>query len=267
MYIYSYRLLLSGEGAFTVRHDIRVVETKALNAWPALQQTAHDGWLLRQSKGYTKRSNSVQPLRTDPGADLRAMVGYCEDTYHRAGLPTIFKITPLCESCGLDGRLDEYGYAAVDRSQVLVRSLDDMQAMPPLEDLSVDTGFTEAWMSAAAALLSLKPEQRETASAMLTDSPLRRAFFLHRSGDDPVAIGIGVVDDGYLGLFDIATSPAYRNLGIGERLVGHILRWGQSRGAHTSYLQVVDGNLPAQRLYAKLGYEKLYDYWYRVRWP
>ncbi|SFA80182.1 Acetyltransferase (GNAT) family protein [Cohnella sp. OV330] len=250
-----------------MRDDIRVVETKALNAWPALQQTAHDGWLLRQSKGYTKRSNSVQPLRTDPGADLRAMVGYCEDTYHRAGLPTIFKITPLCAPCGLDGRLDEYGYASVDRSQVLVRSLSETQDAPYPEGLSVDAGLTENWMSAASELLSLKPEQREAASAMLTDSPLRRAFFLLRSGDVPAAIGIGVVDDGYLGLFDIATSPAYRKRGLGERLVRQILRWGQSRGAHTSYLQVVDANLPAQRLYAKLGYEKLYDYWYRVRWP
>ncbi|MDG0810083.1 GNAT family N-acetyltransferase [Cohnella rhizosphaerae] len=250
-----------------MRDDIRIVETKALNAWPALRQTAHDGWLLRQSKGYTKRSNSVQPLRTDTGADLRAMVGYCEETYRRAGLPTIFKITPLCEPCGLDGRLDEYGYAAVDRSQVLVRSLGETQSTLPLEGLSVYAGPTEAWMSAAAAFLPLNPEQRETASALLANSPLVSAFFLLRAGDVPAAIGIGVVDDGYLGLFDIATSLAYRNRGLGGRLVGQILRWGQSRGAHTSYLQVADGNLPAQRLYAKLGYEKLYDYWYRVRRP
>ncbi|MDI4648288.1 GNAT family N-acetyltransferase [Cohnella hashimotonis] len=247
--------------------DIRVIETKALNAWPALQQMSHDGWLLRQSKGYTKRSNSVQPLRTDPGADLRAMVGYCEDAYHRAGLPTIFKITPLCEPCGLDGRLEEYGYAAADRSQVLTRPLEETLDEASVEGLRVDAGLTEEWMAAAAAILSLKPEQRGTSSAMLADSPLRRAFFLLRSKDTPVGIGIGVVDGGYLGLFDIATSSAYRNRGFGERLVRQILRWGQAHGAHTSYLQVVAGNLPAQRLYAKLGYRRLYDYWYRVRWP
>ncbi|MFC3802940.1 GNAT family N-acetyltransferase [Cohnella sp. GCM10012308] len=251
--------------------DILVVETKALNAWPALQQMAHDDWLLRLSKGYTKRSNSVQPLRTGPDADLRAMVGYCEDAYHRAGQPTIFKITPLCGPCGLDGRLEEYGYAKADRSQVLTRSLDETQGEASIEGLreglSVDACLTEAWMTAASAILSLKPEQREIASAMLADSPLRRAFFLLRSGDEPVAIGIGVVDGGYLGLFDIATALAYRNRGIGERLVRQILRWGQSHGAHASYLQVAEDNAPAQRLYAKLGYKRLYDYWYRVRWP
>ncbi|MFD2330625.1 GNAT family N-acetyltransferase [Cohnella sp. GCM10020058] len=250
-----------------MRDDILVVETKALNAWPALQQMSHDGWLLRQSKGYTKRSNSVQPLRTEPDADLRAMVGYCEDAYHRAGLPTIFKITPLCGPCGLDDRLEEYGYAVADRSQVLTRSLDETHGEASIEGLSVDGGLTEEWMTAASAILSLKPEQQEAAFAMLADSPLRSAFFLLRSGDEPVAIGIGVVDDGYLGLFDIATSPAYRNRGLGERLVRQILRWGQSHGAHASYLQVVEGNAPAQSLYAKLGYKRLYDYWYRVRWP
>ncbi|CAI6065032.1 GNAT family N-acetyltransferase [Cohnella sp. JJ-181] len=250
-----------------MREDIRAVEDKALSAWPALQQMTHGGWLLRQSRGYTKRSNSVQPLWTEPGADLRGMVGYCEDAYHRAGLPTIFKITPLCEPCGLDGRLDEYGYALTDRSQVLIRSLEEQLAVPSADGLRVDAVLTEEWLAAASAILPLKPGQRETASAMLADSSLRRGFFLLSSGDMPVAIGLGVVDDGYLGLFDIATSPAHRNRGHAERLARHILSWGQAHGAHSSYLQVVDGNVPAQRLYAKLGYARLYDYWYRMRWP
>lgn len=247
--------------------DIDAIELKTLNAWPALTQMAHDGWLLRLSRGYTKRSNSVQPLWTAPGADLRAMVGYCEDVYHRAGLQTIFKITPLSHASGLDERLDEYGYRLTDRSQVLVREMETTIETPMNDDIDAAGDLTDEWLASASAWLPIKPEHTATATVMLTDSPLLRRFFVLRSEGIPVAVGLGVVDDGYLGLYDIATSPSSRNRGFGERLLKHILRWGQLCGAHTSYLQVVCGNAAAQRLYAKLGYRELYEYWYRVRWP
>jgi ribosomal protein S18 acetylase RimI-like enzyme len=44
------------------------------------------------------------------------------------------------------------------------------------------------------------------------------------------------------------------------------LTYEASKGGCTcSYLQVVDANEPAKRLYDKLGYKKLYSYWYRIR--
>lgn len=254
-----------------MREDIGQIELKTLNAWPALQQHLHGGWLLRQSRGYTKRANSVQPLWTAPDADLRELVGYCEDAYHRAGLPTIFKITPFCLSAGLDERLEAYGYRLADRSQVMTRSLAGLEETPPLlpdgDELRVEAHLTGDWLSAVSLLLGLKPEQAEIASDLLADSSLRRGFFTLSRQGAPIAAGLGVIDDGYVGLYDIVTAPAHRGRGIGERLVRHILAWAQSWGAHASYLQVVLSNAPALRLYDKLGYAGLYDYWYRVRLP
>ncbi|MBO7136327.1 MAG: GNAT family N-acetyltransferase [Spirochaetaceae bacterium] len=37
------------------------------------------------------------------------------------------------------------------------------------------------------------------------------------------------------------------------------------KGAHTSYLQVVQSNQIATHLYEKMGYNKSYSYWYRVK--
>jgi hypothetical protein len=41
--------------------------------------------------------------------------------------------------------------------------------------------------------------------------------------------------------------------------------WGHDAGATRGYLQVVDGNLLALNLYAKLGFREAYRYWYRVK--
>ena len=39
----------------------------------------------------------------------------------------------------------------------------------------------------------------------------------------------------------------------------------REQGARYAYLQVVQSNSVAVHLYEKLGYRKLYSYWYRVK--
>jgi hypothetical protein len=42
-----------------------------------------------------------------------------------------------------------------------------------------------------------------------------------------------------------------------------ILGGAAAKGARKSYLQVVSGNAPAERLYSRLGFSEAYRYWYR----
>jgi ribosomal-protein-alanine N-acetyltransferase len=53
----------------------------------------------------------------------------------------------------------------------------------------------------------------------------------------------------------IASHPDWRGCGLGLYLMLALLDVAQASGAHLSTLEVRAGNLPAQRLYEKLGYE------------
>ena len=80
-----------------------------------------------------------------------------------------------------------------------------------------------------------------------------------------IGCGLGVVEDKFVGLFDIVIDPQYRNQGFGKLLVENILKWGKNKEADTAYLQVLADNASAIRLYEKVGFKEAYRYWYRIK--
>lgn len=73
-----------------------------------------------------------------------------------------------------------------------------------------------------------------------------------------------MLENDYFGLFDLVTDSQRHNKGYGARLVSGMLRWAQEHGAAHAYLQVLNSNFPARHLDAKLGFQEVYQYWYRV---
>lgn len=79
----------------------------------------------------------------------------------------------------------------------------------------------------------------------------------------PAAVGMGVLERGQLGMFNMATHPDMRRRGAASSVIHALACWAEQRGAKTLYLQVAAGNTAAQTLYSKLGFETLYAYHYR----
>lgn len=77
--------------------------------------------------------------------------------------------------------------------------------------------------------------------------------------------GLGIMESGYLGVFDIVVDPDLRSRGLGRIIVESVLQWGKQQGAETAYLQVMKNNLPAINLYRKIGFKEVYKYWYRKK--
>ncbi|BBK45206.1 N-acetyltransferase GCN5 [Allostella vacuolata] len=239
---------------------VRRLEEAGLNAWPALRVALLDGWVLRFADGFTKRANSANPLYGGEG-DLEARVNRVEDLYAGAGQRSIFRLTALAPEA-LDGLLDRRGYRRIDETVVETADIAclDLEGDP---DFHV-AGSAADWAEPASILQQEPPQSRPILRAMLERIVPRACFGLLLRDGVPVACGLAVVEDGMVGLFEIAVDATRRRAGLGLAMTRSLLAWGRAQGAASAYLQVVATNTPARTLYAGLGFRESHRYWYRV---
>ena len=251
----------------TIRHDkideLFRLEERCLNAWPGLHTVLHEGWQLRFSGGYTKRANSVIPyLCANEQNRLAERIDYCESAYAAAGLAPVFKLVSFAEPEWLDRELEKRGYGIVEPSGVWTVGLANI-APPETDSAAFFPSASGEWLDAFAALSGLDESALRIAVRLLSGPCLHRGFFLIREQKVPVACGVGIIERGDVGLYDIVTHRDYRNRGYGGQLMMRILNWAKQNGATRGYLMVVQNNAPAVHLYRKLGFREAYAYWYR----
>ena len=239
------------------------LEELALNAWPALQTVLYDGWVLRHARGYTRRANSVQPLYTST-LDPLEKLAYCERFYRDLGLDTVFKMTKGAEPEGLDALLERRGYRSEARTSVQTLALRDLP-QPTFAPINADIDLTSGWLTDLARINHIPDSFVPVVRRLLQGIVPPHVFIGLREGDQNIALGLGVVERGTLGLFDLVTAPEWRSQGLGRQLTLHLLQWGMNHGARDAYLQVQHDNTPALKLYGSLGFMEQYSYWYRVK--
>ncbi len=242
---------------------IRLLEELSIGAWPAAQTLLYDGWVLRFAGGSTRRAKSIHPLYP-ARLDLAEKIPICEQLYRQQRLPVIYKMTPASEPAGLDERLAELGYQHEALTCVQLRDLSDWEVQAPISsELSEEE--TAQWQANFARMSGLKEGNQAAHRQILRAIFPRTCFATIREGGQAVACGLGVLQAGFLGLYDIVTDSDFRRQGYGERLVRDLLTWGKRQGARAAYLQVMLNNPPALSLYEKVGFREEYRYWYRVK--
>lgn len=80
-----------------------------------------------------------------------------------------------------------------------------------------------------------------------------------------IACGLGVIERGHVGLYDIYVDASCRRRGLGADICTAIMCAGREQGCSTAYLQVLSDNLGARAMYYQLGYDKTYAYWFRTK--
>jgi GNAT superfamily N-acetyltransferase len=244
--------------------DIRRIEEHSINAWPSLKQVLYDGWVLRFADGYTRRSNSVNPLY--PGdLDVKSKIRFCEAFYRDVGLPVVFKMTAAAHPLGLRDALVDAGYREQARTSVQTLALDHKSLSQTSGAMKHWNQPSEEWLSAFVRFTPVAEDRVPVLRAILGGIAPQARFVAVSDTDGIVACGMGVFQDGWLGLFDIVTRPDRRRGGFGRQVVDALLDWGRANGASAAYLQVMLDNAPARALYAGIGFREMYQYAYLVR--
>jgi GNAT superfamily N-acetyltransferase len=234
-----------------------------MNAWPALRSLVCDGWVLRFSNGYTRRANSVHPLYPS-SRDLAEKIAEAERLYQERGLPAVFKLTAESQPRTLEAALVERGYEVEAETSVRVADLGPMGSVAAV-DIEASWGNASEWREAFHGMSRVAPEHQATHERILASISPLTGFATVRQDGRIVGCGLGVVQVGWLGVFDVIVDGPARRQGYGERLMQGLMSWGRQMGAGKAYLQVMQSNVAAVRLYEGLGFHKAYSYWYRVK--
>ncbi|MFF2458658.1 GNAT family N-acetyltransferase [Peribacillus simplex] len=243
---------------------IQKIEELSLNALPAMQTQIYDGWVIRFADGYMKRANSIAPIYLSY-ENVKKKVLNCEQLYFARNGKAIYKMTPQSKPHNLDSVLEESGYVLEGTTSVQVLNLAETESLNEINVIKYDH-LHDHWFHDFCLLSKMNDHDQPILKKMLGNIIQKKCFMLLTDeGGTVTACGLGVLEDEYIGLYNIITHENFRNQGNGAILMRNLLHWGKENGAKNAYLQVIKTNAPALSLYGKLGFEEKYKYWYRIK--
>jgi GNAT superfamily N-acetyltransferase len=242
------------------------LEEVAFRAWPAEEVREHHGWRLRYTGGVTRRANSVWPNLVTGTESLPERVHAVESFYRERGAPSSFLVSNAAQPLGLDAYLGERGYAveAPVSVQTLAISEFHFPGQPPKIMTRVLPSPDEDWFHVSVERGRFAGK-REIYDRLLQRIGPSAGFAVARQAGKPMAIGLGVVEGEWLGVFNMATLPEDRRQQAATAILGALVSWGSTRGATRAYLLVEEANAPARALYGASGFSHEYAYHYRTR--
>jgi ribosomal protein S18 acetylase RimI-like enzyme len=245
---------------------IRQVETFAANAWPAGEDQPLDGWRLRCQQGLTRRANSVWPNETEGRLPLNEKLRRVEAFYAQRQLPARYQMCPAAQPPDLDDILAERGYMCTDRTCVQTAGLSailERTFCPPAFTATVAERFSDRWLATYGQAERCNQRELALRQDILLRMRFPTGFALVQTEGQAVALGLGVLEAGWVGIFCMATRPEWHRRGAATAVLHALAQWGQQHTATQMYLQVREDNAGARALYASAGFATLYYYHYR----
>ena len=249
-----------GTAAGFTRDELLAIERAAIQAWPASETRNIGGWLWRYSGGGSQRANAVSPL-SFCGADADAAISEAEELYFTRNAPSRFQVgEQLVGPVDLDHRLEQRGYRLHEPVTTLAKRI-GRGAFPEGTGIAARPG--DGWMDVY--LANITPDRRAVTPGILASVPHPRAFLSIEAGGRVVSTALAVLCRDVVIAECVGTCTEVRRTGAASKVMAALEAWGFAQGATIAALQAVTTNLPAQRLYAALGYNKVNGYHYRVR--
>ncbi len=242
-----------------------------VGAWPAMETAALGDWLLRASRGFTQRANSVMTAG-DPGRPLVVAVDAVEAWYAARGLPANVTVAGpvgydvLADPLGAE--LTRRGYTARVPTMTLTAPTRLIAQHPHRgaqagrpgvaggQEVEVGAELTQEWL---AAYRSYRDVDEVAARAVLAGSP-RQVFASALDDGDVVGIGRLGVSAGWGGIAAMWVAPRARRAGVGTLVLRALAVAADALGAASLHLQTDSDNPAALGLYEGHGFERHHAY-------
>jgi len=238
--------------------DINELELLGHNAWVAQERMRLGGWLLRADNGITRRANSVLPLGP-PGLDLSTAIDFAIEFYSSRDLIPRFQVSEASLPSKLDNILADRGFSKIFPVEVWTAEISALSKFEPTCDTEYLDALSEEWIDTYLQASGYDPSTMDVRKGILERTDQQRVYVLAKE----TAVGFGVVEEDWLGVFNIGTHPEKRRSGAALSINHALGMWGEKVGATKVYLQVETNNSVAKNFYEKLGFAHAYTYWYR----
>jgi GNAT superfamily N-acetyltransferase len=251
---------------------ISKIEKLAYRTWPAEENVTIGNWIARASRGVTKRANSVFAVGDYPSE--QDWLGKIESFYKQRRLPSIFHLSGASPS-GLDGQLAERGYQIEFPCDIMIADTKDVWEHTRLKWISkgkseiqvkIQPESDESWMQEFLRIEEFTDDRRNFYEGLFQRIALPKGFVEMQQDGETLAIGTAIAENGWAGLLNVAVHKDRRGQGLSYGLLHALASWSLEQKAEQLYLQVIQNNEPAVRLYSNLGFTPLSGYHYRIKY-
>lgn len=262
--------LLSVHGSrwvYVVRQNLAAeLQERAARAVPAESGERVGEWWLRHAPGCSWWIASVLPHGGHDAspAELAALIDAAEAYTAAREMPTLLQMTPEAVAPQLDALLEARGYERQVPVSLQTAMTSEVLALTRGSSLRVrvDKHPTREWFDAWTAVVGGDPEPRWRLLQRITEPS---AYASVEIGDETVAVGRAVAEDGWAGIFNMATRPEARGKGAAGAVIAALADWAAANDAPRMYLQVEHENEGALRLYGRAGFSELFPFYFRVK--
>ena len=244
------------------------LEELAHNAWPTATTQMVDGWLCRYAASSSRRLNSVLPLQTTGFHPLEERIQAVEMFYEARQSRPRFQISSASQPSDLDEQLEQRGYRFVGTVLVQTATIAAVQratTIPSTGTIALARQYSPAWFETYLAAEAGREKTAADRRAIFGRIAPVTAYVTWEVDEIAAAIGLNVLERGWVGVFCMSTLPEYRRRGAAAGILKTLADWGAGQGAQNMYLQVFEGNAAALSVYARAGFHTLYPYHFREK--
>ncbi len=207
---------------------IYLIEDLAANAWrPEIEQSL-DGWRLRYNQGVNRRCNSVWPNQLGDKLKLEERLELVEEFYRRWEVRPRFQICPaaqrenLVEILAARGFTDD-AYTSVQTAHIETINSSTFQNLD--YQIEIANGFNQPWFDLYSEVEGLDQHVSAMRRGTLVRISPRTGFALLRVDGESAAVGLGVLERGWVGVFCMATHTRFRRQAAASSILNSLARW------------------------------------------